>query len=90
LTEDAKLVLPEGSQITAGPVTGDTAPMLGHVTSSYYSPILKRSIALAVVKGGLGKMDERVTIPLANGRQVTAKIASPVFYDTEGVRQHVE
>jgi sarcosine oxidase, subunit alpha len=90
LTEDAQLVLPEGSQITAGPVTGDTAPMLGHVTSSYYSPILKRSIAMAVVKGGLGKMDERVTIPLENGRQATAKIASPIFYDTEGVRQHVE
>ena len=25
--------------------------MLGHVTSSYYSPNLKKSIALAVVKG---------------------------------------
>ena len=26
--------------------------MLGHVTSSYYSPNLNKSIALAVVKGG--------------------------------------
>ena len=26
--------------------------MLGHVTSSYYSACLQRSIALAVVKGG--------------------------------------
>jgi sarcosine oxidase subunit alpha len=64
--------------------------MLGHVTSSYYSPILKRSIALAVVKGGLDKIGASVTIPLAGGRQVAAKITSSVFYDSEGARQHVE
>jgi sarcosine oxidase subunit alpha len=90
LTDDPQLVLPEGSQIVAGPFQGETAPMLGHVTSSYYSPILNRSIALAVVKGGLNKMGQNVTIPLASGKQIAAKIASPVFYDTEGVRQHVE
>jgi sarcosine oxidase subunit alpha len=90
LSDDASFVIPEGSQIVAGPFSGNTAPMLGHVTSSYYSPILKRSIALAVIKGGLKKMGESVTIPLANGKRVAAKIASPVFYDTEGVRQHVE
>ena len=97
LTEDDQFVLPEGAQIVAkdtqvSPVewTPAPVPMLGHVTSSYYSPILKRSIALAVVKGGLSKMGESVVIPLANGKRVTAKISSPVFYDTEGVRQHVE
>jgi sarcosine oxidase subunit alpha len=94
LTDDASCVLPEGSQIVAKPLAGhrfgDVVPMLGHVTSSYYSPVLARSIALAVVKGGLGKLGESVAIPLEDGRQITAKIASPVFYDTEGVRQHVE
>jgi len=93
LTDDAQFVLPEGAQIVARDThvstTGPT-PMIGHVTSSYYSPILKRSIALAVVKGGLNKMGESVAIPLADGRRVTAKISSPVFYDTEGVRQNVE
>jgi sarcosine oxidase, subunit alpha len=94
LTDDASFVLPEGGQIVAKPLVnhqfGEIAPMIGHVTSSYYSPILKRSIALAVIKGGLDKMGESVTIPLADGKQIAAKIASPVFYDTEGVRQHVE
>ena len=90
LSDDPQFVIPEGSQIVAGPFQGDTAPMLGHVTSSYYSPILNRSIALAVVKGGLNKMGQNVTIPLSSGKQIAAKIASPVFYDTEGVRQHVE
>ncbi|AET91885.1 sarcosine oxidase subunit alpha [Burkholderia sp. KK1] len=90
LTDDPSIVLPEGAQIVSGPFQGDTAPMLGHVTSSYYSPILKRSIALAVVKGGLDKMGESVLIPLANGKRITAKITSSVFYDSEGARQHVE
>ncbi|SAK68172.1 sarcosine oxidase subunit alpha [Caballeronia fortuita] len=90
LTDDPSFVLPEGAQIVAGPFQGDTAPMLGHVTSSYYSPILKRSIALAVVKGGLEKIGESVMIPLANGKRVNAKITSSVFYDSEGARQHVE
>jgi sarcosine oxidase subunit alpha len=96
LTDDPQTVLPEGAQIVAHGInppagmTGEITPMLGHVTSSYYSPILKRSIALAVVKGGLDKIGEPVTIPLANGKQIAAKIASPVFYDTEGVRQNVE
>ncbi|WP_277187465.1 sarcosine oxidase subunit alpha family protein [Caballeronia sp. BR00000012568055] len=90
LTDDASVVLPEGAQIVAGPFQGETAPMLGHVTSSYYSPILKRSIALAVVKGGLEKIGETVMIPLANGKRINAKITSSVFYDSEGARQHVE
>ncbi|MBN3846205.1 MULTISPECIES: sarcosine oxidase subunit alpha family protein [Burkholderiaceae] len=93
LTDDAQYVLPEGGQIVAPDAVtraDGTTPMLGHVTSSYYSPVLDRSIALAVVKGGLGKMGEKVVVPMADGRRVAATIASPVFYDTEGVRQHVE
>jgi sarcosine oxidase subunit alpha len=89
LSDDPSFVIPEGSQIVAGPFQGDTAPMLGHVTSSYYSPILKRSIAMAVVKGGLDKIGETVTIPLASGKQIAAKVTSSVFYDSEGARQHV-
>ncbi|WP_276512993.1 glycine cleavage T C-terminal barrel domain-containing protein, partial [Burkholderia multivorans] len=77
--------------LTNDPATAEgLTPMIGHVTSSYYSPILKRSIALAVVKGGLSKMGESVAISLANGRKINARITSPVFYDTEGVRQNVE
>ncbi|MFD1558169.1 sarcosine oxidase subunit alpha family protein [Paraburkholderia silviterrae] len=93
LTDDAKFVLPEGGQIVdvnAQQKADGTTPMIGHVTSSYYSPILDRSIALAVVKGGHNKTGEYVSISMADGRRVKAKIASPIFYDTEGVRQHVE
>ena len=37
-------------------------PMLGHVTSSYYSVNLGRSIALGVVKGGRAREDDVVYV----------------------------
>lgn len=90
LSEDKDFVLPEGSQILAEPSNEPTGSMIGHVTSSYFSPILQRSIAFALIKGGLGKMGQEVSISLENGRNIAAKISSLVFYDAEGVRQHVE
>jgi sarcosine oxidase subunit alpha len=63
--------------------------MIGHVTSSYSSPTLKRSIAMAVVRSGLSRMGEKVYLPLVDGRMVAATICSPVFYDPEGKRHHV-
>ncbi|MCV9917083.1 hypothetical protein OIV57_33795, partial [Burkholderia pseudomallei] len=57
-TEDAQSVLQEGGKSVErdGAAREDgTKRMLGHGTSSYYSPMLNRSIALAVVKGGLSR-----------------------------------
>ena len=85
--EDGATVLPEGAQIVAEPTAGPT-PMAGHVTSSYFSPILDRPIALAMVAGGRGRTGETVYAPLADGRVVAAKVVDPVFYDKEGERQH--
>jgi sarcosine oxidase subunit alpha len=90
LSADKNFVLPEGSQILAEPSNEAIASMIGHVTSSYFSPILQRSIAFALIKGGQDKMGQEVSISLANGRNLAAKISSLVFYDAEGVRQHVE
>ncbi|MDX1654913.1 MAG: sarcosine oxidase subunit alpha family protein, partial [Candidatus Competibacteraceae bacterium] len=94
LTEDPNEVLPEGGQIVdrdtrVGTSRGEPVPMVGHVTSSYYSANLGRSIALAVVKGGLKRMGETVKLPLVDGRTVKATIASSVFIDPEGARQNV-
>ena len=89
LTKDPQLVLPEGAQITDTEFKGQTPhPMLGHVTSSYMSPILGHSIAMAVVKGGHHRMGETVVVPLRDGRNVTATICSPVFFDPKSERQH--
>ena len=52
LPDDVNTVLPEGSQITAEKHASPPMPMIGHVTSSYFSANIGRSFALALVKGG--------------------------------------
>ena len=81
------LVLPEGAQLVDQPDVPKPVPMIGHVTSSYHSACLGRSIALALIKGGRQRIGETVHAPLLDGRIVRAEICSPVFYDPEGTRQ---
>lgn len=87
LTDDPQAVLPEGGQIVDNIPATTPVPMAGHVTSSYMSPFLKRSIALALVRGGHSKIGEKVYIPLVKGEMVAATIVDRVFYDLEGIRQ---
>ncbi len=90
LSEDAALVLPEGSQIVGAPPNAMPKPpvkMIGHVTSSYFSPTLGRSIALALIEGGLKRMGETVTVVLPD-RPVLAVIGKSRFYDLPGERLH--
>jgi sarcosine oxidase subunit alpha len=89
LTERPDDVLPEGGQIVVTANAAPPVPMLGHVTSSYFSACLGRSIALALVTGGRGRIGERVEIPLGDGRVMRAVITKPVFLDPEGTRQNV-
>jgi sarcosine oxidase subunit alpha len=89
MTVDPMVVLPEGAQITnSADIAIKPVKMEGHVTSSYMSPTLKHSIAMAVVKGGLSRMGESVFLPLRDGRTVKATICSPVFYDPKSERQN--
>ena len=85
---DDVTVLPEGAQIVDRPGR-PPLPMQGHVTSSYFSAHLEHPIALALVKGGRGRLGEVVHCPLADGRCVAARIVDPVFYDAKGERQRV-
>ena len=84
-TEDPATVLPEGAQILAEPPSGPPETMIGHVTSSYMSAALGRSIALALVRGGRERKPGSVHVPLDNGT-VRAEICDPRFYDPEGAR----
>ncbi|MCE8472012.1 hypothetical protein LZ189_23730, partial [Rhodovulum sulfidophilum] len=61
----------------------------GRVTSSYYSPTLRRGIALGLVLHGPERMDEVIDFTCADGSTVRARIVSPVFYDPEGEKQNV-
>jgi sarcosine oxidase subunit alpha len=89
LTDDTQLVLPEGTQLTnQSQASPPPVPMLGHVTSSYFSPTLNRSIAMAVVRSGTERAGQKVYAALADGRYVAATVGSTVFYDPEGKRLH--
>jgi sarcosine oxidase, subunit alpha len=90
LTEDPALVLPEGSQLVAtgpGKLPAPPVPMIGRITSSYFSTTLGRSIALALLDGGLKRMGERVTAVLPD-RTVAAIVGKSRFYDLDGERLH--
>ena len=82
-TKKPEVVLPEGAQAVELGVDPDDVPvpMLGHVTSSYFSTALDRSIAMALIKGGLDRYGDTVAFPLLDGRIVHAEICSPNFYD---------
>ena len=86
LTEDPAEVLPEGAQLVETVLAKPPMVMVGHVSSSYYSPNLERSFALALIKGGRDKKGQRVIAPLEGGKNVTCTITDPVFLDPEGER----
>jgi sarcosine oxidase subunit alpha len=87
LTEEPGEVLPEGGQIVDVVTSALPMKMVGHVTSSYYSANLGRSIALALIKGGRQRQGERVYVPLGE-RSVSAVITAPRFFDPDGERMN--
>ncbi len=84
VTENPKEVLEEGAQIVLD-ASKSPVEMLGHVTSSYYSPNLEKSIALGVVKGGKNMIGQKLIIPMEN-KQINVTITDPVFLDKENKR----
>lgn len=78
LTESPEEVLPEGAQLVLDPAAPVPMPMAGHVTSSYFSANLGRSIALALVKGGQARIGQAIYAPLED-RTVKAAIVEPAF-----------
>ena len=88
VTANPATVLEEGAQITttATPAAGTTA--LGHVTSSYDSPALGRSIALALVADGRKRKGETLHVPMPGGA-IAVTVVDPVFFDPRGDRLDV-
>jgi sarcosine oxidase subunit alpha len=85
LTKDASVVLPEGSHII-----NNKGKSIGYVTSSYFSPILGRSIAMAQMQGGLSKIGETTIVKIVQEKQglkeILCEVSSSVFYDINGER----
>ena len=84
LTDNPEDVLPEGGQIVEV-LSELPMKMIGHVTSSYFSANLGRSIALALVRGGRERHGESVLVPLERV-VMSARITEPVFLDRDGER----
>jgi sarcosine oxidase subunit alpha len=59
--------------------------LIGHVSSSYHSTCVGRSIALALVAGGRARMGQTLYVPMPGG-DVPVQVTSPVFYDPKGAR----
>mgnify|MGYP003322438713 FL=1 len=83
LTKDEQFVLPEGAHIIS-----NKGISIGYVTSSYFSPALGRSIALAQLKGGLSKISQTVIVKIVQEKQglkeVPCEVSSSIFYDING------
>jgi len=84
LTKDPKEILEEGSQLVEK-ITILPMEMVGHVTSSYYSPNLGRSIALALVKEGIKKKGLSLYAPMPN-KNIEVEITNPIFIDPNNER----
>ena len=85
LTTNPSEVLPEGAQLVSDLKPAPPMDMIGHVTSSYYSATLSRSIALAVVMDGRNRLGEIIHAPMLN-KTIDCEIVDPVFFDKEGSR----
>ncbi len=80
LSDDPNFVFMEGAQIIATPEEpAPPVPMLGHVTASYTSPDLGRSIALALVESGGNRIGSKVYVSQRDAAPLAATVTETDF-----------
>ncbi|MDE3238225.1 MAG: sarcosine oxidase subunit alpha family protein [Paracoccaceae bacterium] len=83
-------VIPDGAYAVApGTNANGQRNTEGRVTSTYYSPTLKRGIAMGLIRRGPERMGETVEFPKVGGGSVVARIVDTVFFDKDGEKQNV-
>ncbi len=87
LTTLDRAPMPRAAKLVADADRPAPNPMLGHVTSSCYSPALDAWIALALLANGRARHGETLwaVSPLADAR-LRVEVGSPLFIDPEGER----
>ena len=60
--------------------------MLGHVTSSYFSPNLNHSVAMALIRGGKRKIGSRLFVSTENLNTIAVEVVEPNFIDPKNER----
>ena len=88
LTEDPEIVLPDGAHSVDGIKNNGKIKIIGHITSTYFSPTLGRSIAMALIEGGMDRVGEIIDFSVADEKVISARVVDPVFYDPEGEKQN--
>jgi sarcosine oxidase, subunit alpha len=83
---DGRTLVPEGAQLVLEDTGEIPMPLAGHVTSSYRSPALGRTFALAMLAGGHEMHGRTVHAPLPEAT-VPCTVTSSVAYDPEGERR---
>ena len=84
LTENPSEVLEEGAQIIQDE-RKQPIEMIGHVTSSYFSPNLNKSIALAVVRNGKKLKGQKLFIPMKD-KTIKVTVSDFIFFDNKNER----
>jgi sarcosine oxidase, subunit alpha len=77
--------LPVGSHLR---LPRSEEPTDGWVTSAGHSSIDGSPIALAMLRGGRGRLDQTVTVHDAGRVVGTGRVVQPLFYDPSGARMH--
>ena len=82
LTLDSDKILPDGCHAL------EDGKAIGHVTSTYFSPTLKRSIALGLIENGRSRIGSALEFESSSKESIFAKLVDPSFYDPEGSKQN--
>jgi sarcosine oxidase, subunit alpha len=83
-------VIPDGSYAVADGINDNgQRNTQGRVTSTYYSPTLKRGIAMGLVLHGPERMGEVIQFTRIGAEPVAARIVDAVAYDKDGDKQNV-
>ena len=84
LTDNPSEILEEGAQIVQDEKK-QPIEMLGHVTSSYFSPNLNKSIALAVVKNGKKLKGQKLLVPMKD-KTINVTVSDFIYFDSKNER----
>ena len=60
--------------------------MLGHVTSSYFSPTLNQCVAMALLKSGNRKIGSQLFVSTENLNTIAVEVVNPNFIDPKNER----
>ena len=88
LPKDKSRLLPEGAHFTEIRDEPFPCSTLGHVTSSYDSPILGRTIAMGLIENGRDLMGQNIFARNLDGSSIEVRVCEPAFYDEAGDKSH--